>query len=133
MDTKNKSRGTVLVSIVDDDDLMRRSTRRLLRSAGFWAEAFSSAEEFLTSENLEETACLILDLRMPGMDGLQLQRKLTEDGHRILIIFISAHDKHECRAEAMRGGAIDFLLKPYAEKALLCAIGKAVKSPPNNE
>jgi FixJ family two-component response regulator len=133
MDAKNKNRETVLVSIVDDDDLMRKSTRRLLRSAGFRAEAFASAEEFLASRNTEQTDCLILDLRMPGMNGLQLQRQLAEKGIRIPIIFISAHDNPEWRAEAMRGGAIDFLLKPCGEKALLSAIGNALNTPPDNE
>src|SRR6266699_1501993 len=80
----------LVVSIVDDDVSVRRSTRRLLRSSGFRAEAFASAEEFLDSKSAAETACLILDLRMPGMNGLELQRRLAQNGNSVPIIFLSA-------------------------------------------
>src|SRR5881397_1140288 len=79
----------LVVSIVDDDVSVRRSTRRLLRSSGFRSEAFASAEEFLNSQSAGETACLILDLRMPGMNGLELQRRLTQNGNPVPIIFLS--------------------------------------------
>jgi FixJ family two-component response regulator len=133
MDAKIESRKAVLISIVDDDDLMRRSTRRLLRSTGFRAEAFASAEEFLTSGEPEETACLILDLRMPGMNGLQLQRHLVEQGSRIPIIFITAQENQEFRREAMQAGAVHFLQKPVREAVLLQVIRSALKTPPEDE
>src|SRR5438105_15950101 len=81
----------IVISIVDDDISVRRSTLRLLRSSGFRAEAFASAEEFLDSKSAAETACLILDLRMPGMNGLALQRRLSENCDRVPITFLSAH------------------------------------------
>ncbi len=80
----------IIVSIVDDDASVRRSTRRLLRSSGFRAEAFASAEEFLDSKSAGEATCLILDLRMPGMNGLELQRRLSQNGNPVPIIFLSA-------------------------------------------
>jgi len=119
--------------VVDDDDLMRSSTRRLLRSAGFRVEAFASAEEFLGSGLAEETACLILDLRMPGMSGLQLQRRLAGEGRLIPIIFITAQENQESRMQAMREGAVDFLQKPFSEEALLKAVRNALETPPSDE
>src|SRR5438445_12210663 len=99
----------IVVSIVDDDISVRRSTRRLLRSSGFRAEAFASAEEFLDSKSRAETACLILDLRMPGMNGLELQRRLSQNGHRVPIIFLSAQASDEDERSALRAGAVHFL------------------------
>ena len=133
MDAEIKTREKALVLVVDDDDLMRSSTRRLLRLAGFRVEAFASAEELLMSGRAEETACLILDLRMPGMDGLQLQRHLAAQGRHIPIIFITAHENQDLRMEALRAGAIDFLQKPFSEEALLKAIRNALKTPPSDE
>ena len=117
----------MLVSIVDDDISVRRSTRRLLRSSGFRAEAFASAEEFLDSKSAGETACLILDLRMPGMNGLELQRRLSQNGDRIPIIFLSAHASEEDELSALRAGAVQFLRKPISKEALLSAIREALK------
>jgi len=133
MNAKIETRETALVLVVEDDDLMRSSTRRLLRSAGFRVEAFASAEEFLKSGRAAETACLILDLRMPGMNGLELQRHLAAEGCHIPIIFITAHDNQELRMQALREGAVDFLLKPFSEEALLQAIRKALKTPHSDE
>src|SRR2546422_11629419 len=117
----------IVVSIVDDDISVRRSTRRLLRSSGFRAEAFASAEEFLDSKSRGETACLILDLRMPGMNGLELQRRLNRNGHRVPIIFLSAHASEEDERSALRAGAVEFLRKPISKEALLSAISAALK------
>jgi FixJ family two-component response regulator len=117
-----------LVCIVDDDVSMADSTRLLVRSFGFRAEAFLSAQEFLDSGLVEDTSCLILilDLRMPGMDGLELQRNLTRANKRIPIIFISARANEEERIQAIAGGAVDFLRKPFNADTLLNAIQRAL-------
>ena len=117
----------IVVSIVDDDVSVRRSTRRLLRSSGFRAEAFASAEEFLDSESAGATACLILDLRMPGMNGLELQRRLAQNGNPLPVIFLSAHASEEDERSALRAGAVRFLRKPISKEALLSAIRDALK------
>ncbi len=127
MDAKNKSLHPPLVSIVDDDVSVRRSTRRLLHSAGLRAEAFASAEEFLMSGRAEETTCLILDLRMPGMNGLQLQRRLAEDSNPVPIVFVTAHSSPEEERQALLAGAIQFLQKPISKEVLLLAIRNALK------
>jgi FixJ family two-component response regulator len=117
-----------LVCIVDDDSSMADSTRFLVRSFGFRAEAFLSAQQVLDSGLVEETKCLILilDLRMPGIDGLELQRKLTSANKPIPIIFISARATEHERTAAIAGGAVDFLRKPFSEEALLNAIQAAL-------
>ena len=117
-----------LVCIVDDDAPMADSTRFLVRSFGFRAQAFSSAQEFLDSGLVAETSCLILilDLRMPGMDGLELQRNLASANRRVPIIFISARANEEEQVQAIAEGAVDFLLKPFSEDALLNAIRAAL-------
>jgi FixJ family two-component response regulator len=117
-----------LVCIVDDDAPMADSTRFLVRSFGFRAQAFSSAQEFLDSGLVAETSCLILilDLRMPGMDGLELQRNLASANRRVPIIFISARANQEEQVQAIAEGAVDFLLKPFSEDALLNAIQAAL-------
>src|SRR5947209_2919444 len=117
----------IVVSIVDDDASVRRSTRRLLRSSGFRAEAFASAEEFLASKSAGETACLILDLRMPGINGLELQRRLTQNGDPVPVIFLSPHASEEDERSALRAGAVQFLRKPISKEALLGAIRDALK------
>jgi FixJ family two-component response regulator len=133
MDAKNKSLDPPLVSIVDDDVSVRRSTRRLLRSAGFRAEAFASAEEFLSSGLAKETDCLILDLRMPAMNGLQLQRQLADASNPIPIIFLSAHASADDERRALQVGAIQFLQKPASKDALLLAIRNALKTTTTDE
>lgn len=117
----------VLVAIVDDDDLLRRSVERLVRSAGFGVEAFSSAEAFLGCGALSGTACLLLDITLPGMNGLELQQRLVNGGHRIPIVFVSAHGDSVLRADALRAGAIDFLTKPFDDSALLDALERAIR------
>ena len=131
MDAKNKTVGEPLVSIVDDDISVRRSTRRLLLSSGLRAEAFASAEDFLNSGRVAETACLLLDVRMPGIDGLELQRRLAESGRLIPIVFLSARASEEEERRALRAGAAEFLRKPVSKAALLRAI-RAVLENSNN-
>ena len=115
-----------LISIVDDDDSLRNSLNNLIRSVGFRAQGFSSAEAFLNSSELHDTACLILDVRMPGMSGLDLQRQLVTANSRIPIVFITSHGDDDARARALEAGAVDFLYKPFREEALLNAIDSAL-------
>ena len=117
-----------LISIVDDDDSLRNSLNNLIRSVGFRAQGFSSAEAFLNSTQLHDTACLILDVRMPGMSGLDLQRQMVADNSRIPIVFITSHGDDNARTRALEAGAVDFLYKPFREEALLSAIDRALKS-----
>ncbi len=117
-----------LISVVDDDDSVRESLRGLIRSVGFAVKVFASAEEFLNSDHLRNTDCLILDVRMPGMNGLELQRQLAATDRKIPVIFITAHGDDEVRSRALNGGAVDYLLKPFSEEALLNAIDAALKS-----
>jgi FixJ family two-component response regulator len=116
MDTKEKSK---LIAIVDDDDLMRNALQGLLKSVGLRARAFASAEEFLQSGQQHETACLIADIRMPGISGLDLQAKLNAERCRIPTIFITAHGDAKMRMQAMRAGAVEFLAKPFDDEVLL--------------
>jgi len=132
MDVKNKASEAPLVSVVDDDASVRSSMRRLLRSSGLRAEVFVSVQDFLESSQLGQTACLILDVRMPGMDGLDLQRWLAETGWRIPIIFMSARASEEEESRALRAGAADFLRKPMSKEALLRAV-HAVLDPPDKD
>jgi FixJ family two-component response regulator len=122
-----------LVSIVDDDFSVGRSMQRLLRSFGFRAAAFTSAEDFLQSGRAGETDCLLLDVRMPGMDGLELQRRLGETNRQIPIIFLSARASEEEQRRALRAGAADFLRKPASRETLLWAILSALKIQPINQ
>jgi FixJ family two-component response regulator len=117
-----------LISVVDDDDSVRESLGGLIRSVGFAVKVFASAEEFLNSDHLRNTDCLILDVRMPGMNGLDLQRQLAASYCKIPVIFITAHGDEEVRSRALNGGAVDYLLKPFSEEALLNAIDAALKS-----
>ena len=119
--------GVPLIVIVDDDDSLRKSLDNLLRSVGFRTQGFASAEAFLSSQHVHDTACLILDVRMPGMSGLELQRQLGAANWRIPIIFITAHADDDARARALEAGAVDFLYKPFHEEALLTAIETALK------
>src|SRR5437867_4054965 len=113
---------TPLVAIVDDEGCVREAVTSLMRSAGFRAENFASAEDFLASKHLEEAACLILDVRMREMDGLELQRRLVEGKDRLPIIFITARANDDEQRRAMQAGAVDFLRKPFSEDALLHAV-----------
>jgi FixJ family two-component response regulator len=119
--------GVPLIAIVDDDDSLRKSLDNLLRSVGFRTQGFSSAEAFLSSQQVHDTACLILDARMPGMSGLELQHQIVAANWQIPIIFITAHADDEARARALEGGAVAFLYKPCPEDDLLNAIDAALK------
>ena len=116
-----------LITIVDDDDALRNSLDNLLRSAGFRAHGFASAEAFLRSDQARETACLIVDVRMPDMNGLELQRQIVAANWQIPIIFMTAHADDEARARALEAGAVAFLYKPCREDDLLHAIDVALK------
>jgi len=125
MKTGERAKGSLLVSIVDDDASMRTSTRRLLGTFGFRAEAFASAQAFLDSGRLKDTACLILDVRMPGMDGLELQRRLASSHRRLPIIFVTAHASGDEEIRALQAGALAFLRKPVSPQDLLSALRTA--------
>jgi len=116
-----------LIAIVDDDESVREALQSLLKSMGLRAEGFVSAEDFLHSAPLPDTTCLILDVRMPGMGGLELQRQLAVAERRIPIIFITAHGDENARMQALRAGAVDFLAKPFSEEALLAAVHSALE------
>jgi FixJ family two-component response regulator len=116
-----------LIAIVDDDDALRHSLDNLIRSVGFRAQSFSSAEAFLSSNQAHETTCLILDVRMPGMNGLELQRQMVTASWQIPIIFITSHADDDARARALEAGAVAFLYKPCREEDLLNAIDAALK------
>lgn len=115
-----------LVSIVDDDESVRESLPDLLREFGYAAKAFSSAEEFLSSADLEKTECLVLDIAMPGISGLDLQKKLAVQRRRIPIIFITAHES--MRPRVLGQGAIECLSKPFSDAALQNALTKAFEA-----
>lgn len=114
------------IAVVDDDEYVREALRGLLRSAGFGAETYGSAEEFLRSGGLEETECLILDVRMPGIGGVELRRYLELAGHDIPVVFITAHGDDSTRAQALGENVVGFLTKPFSDEALLEAIGRAL-------
>jgi FixJ family two-component response regulator len=133
MDAKKQNSEAPLISIVDDDAAVRVSTLRLLRWSGFRAEAFSSAEEFLRSEFLAQTACLLLDVRMPGMGGLELQQRLMQTGQRIPIVFLSARASEDEEKRALRAGAAGFLRKPVSKEPLLCTIQSVFEPPARNK
>ena len=115
-----------LISIVDDDDSLRNSLNNLLRSLGYRTAGYASAEDFLSSNHLEDTHCLILDVRMPGMSGLNLQRHLTDRNSRVPIVFITSHSDDDARTRALEAGAVAFLYKPCREEKLLEAIDLAL-------
>ena len=114
------------ISILDDDDSVRRALGRLLRSAGLNAETFATAEEFLNSATQPAPTCLILDLHLPGLSGLDLQARLKVQGRCVPIVFISGYTDETARAQALRDGAVAFLSKPFDEQELLDAVRRAV-------
>jgi len=121
-------RKTQLVVIVDDDESVRDALQGLMTEAGLDAQSYASAEDFLNSELLMETGCLIADIRMPGMSGLELQHTLNARACRIPTIFITAHGDAQMRLQAMRGGAVEFLAKPFDDEALLDTVRAALET-----
>jgi FixJ family two-component response regulator len=118
-----------MISIVDDDEAVREATKGLLRSLGYRAATYSSAEEFLESDDLSETSCLITDLHMPGLSGLDLQSRLISGGYHVPIIFITAFPEDGVRARAMKAGAVGFMSKPYNEAHLIGCLDRALNAP----
>ena len=119
-------RSATLISIVDDDESMREATKGLVRSLGYQAATFSSAEEFLQSDSVDSTSCLIADVQMPGLSGIDLQRRLIARGSRMPTIFITAFPEEPARARAMSGGAVGFLAKPFSEESLVRCLDSAL-------
>ena len=117
---------SVLVTVVDDDESVRDALKAFMQSVGFAAAIFSSAEDFLGSDILHKTSCLIVDVQMSVMTGLELQRHLSDNRSRIPMIFITARDDPAVRAQALKAGAVDFLNKPFAADRLLAAVHAAL-------
>jgi FixJ family two-component response regulator len=117
-----------LIAVVDDDASMREALQRLLRLEGFRTVVFASAEDFLHTGQRQDIACLIVDVRMPRMSGLELQRQLATTNCPIPLVFITAHGDEAARVQALRAGAVDFLCKPFHDEALLRAIRSALRS-----
>jgi FixJ family two-component response regulator len=122
-----------LVSVVDDDESVRESLPDLLRQFGFAAEAFSSGEEFLRSDIVSETSCLLLDIAMPGMSGPEVQQELARRRQAIPIVFITANGDRDLRPRLLAQGAVECLSKPFSEAALLEAVGAALRGPYSSE
>jgi FixJ family two-component response regulator len=118
-----------LISIVDDDESVRESLDGLFRSVGFAVKVFASAEEFLSSNHLRDINCLLLDVRLPGMNGIELHRQLVANHCEIPVVFITAHGSEQAvRSQAMQNGAVDYLIKPLSEDTVLNAVQKALST-----
>lgn len=118
-----------MISIIDDDQSMRESTEGLVRSLGYQATAFSCAEEFLQSEHVDDTSCLITDIKMPGLSGIDLQSGLIARGVRVPTIFITAFPEENTRRQAMMAGAVGYLGKPFSEESLIRCLDAALAGP----
>ena len=116
-----------MISIIDDDESVREATKGLIRSLGYVAPTFASAEEFLKSDRVHDSSCLITDVQMPGMSGIELQDRLIAQGHRLPIIFITAYPEANVRGRALEAGALGFLSKPFSEENLIMCLGEALK------
>ena len=127
-----KSTPTATVFVIDDDAGIRRSFALLLRSVGLDVETFTSADEFLTQYDIRRPGCLILDVRMPGMSGLELQKQLNQRGIRLPVIFISAHGEIPMVVQVLRAGALDFFQKPYSPQAMVERIQDAIERDDSN-
>jgi FixJ family two-component response regulator len=118
------------VAIVEDDESVREATRHLLRLLGYATAAFASAEDFLNSGRVSDMACLITDVRLPGISGVELQSRLILDGHHIPIVFVSAFPDEAIRTRVLKNGAICYLSKPLQEQSLIACLDHALKPPP---
>ena len=117
-----------MISIVDDDTSVRDAANLLLKSLGYATATFASAEEFLQSGRLHDTACLITDVQMPGMDGVELQDHLISNGDRTPVIFVTAYPNETTRERVLRAGAVGYLSKPFREENLIECLGKALRN-----
>ncbi len=120
--------GKKFVAIVDDDESIRAALQVFMKEAGLPAQAFASAEEFLENGELNRVGCLVADIRMPGMSGLELQARLNLERHRIPTVFITAHGDASMRMQALRAGAVEFLAKPFDEEVLLDCVRAAMEN-----
>jgi FixJ family two-component response regulator len=120
-----------MISIVDDDTVVREATSNLIRSHGFAAANFTSAEDFLQSDAVDDTACLILDVQLPGLSGIELQKRLRAQGRRTPVIFVTAFPEARLKARAIAGGAVAFLDKPYDAQDLIDCVGAALRGRAN--
>ena len=116
-----------MISIVDDDASVREATKGLVRSLGYSAATFASADEFLASDRVADTSCLISDVQMPGLSGLELQHHLADRGHCVPIVFITAYLEEKVREQAMEAGAIAFLDKPFSDEQLIVCLDAALR------
>lgn len=123
------SSAAALIAVVDDDEYLRESLQDLLRELGYSVKAFASGEEFLASDAIGHTDCVILDVAMPGMSGPELQRELMARRPEIPVIFITAHGDQKVRSRLVQQGAVDCLFKPFTEAALLNALNAALRKP----
>jgi FixJ family two-component response regulator len=117
-----------MISIVDDDASVREATKGLVRSLGYAAATFGSAEEFLKSDHIDDTSCLITDVQMPGLSGVELQSRLAASGRRLPVIFITAFPEERTRVRALEAGAYGFLSKPFRDECLIGCLNKALDS-----
>ena len=117
---------TPVIAIVDDDESFRHATLSFVRSLGYSAAAFPSADAFLISDAIENTDCLITDVQMPGMSGIELQNHLLAQGNRVPVIFVTAFPETEARGDALRAGAVGFLGKPFGDENLISCLNKAL-------
>jgi FixJ family two-component response regulator len=122
-----------VISIVDDDESVREATKGLVRSLGYVAATFASSEEFLNSDRLNDTSCLISDVQMPGLNGLELQSRLTAMGRHIPIIFVTAFPKEQVRVRALKAGAFGFLSKPFSDESLIGCLDRALADSDRND
>src|ERR1700757_1801497 len=128
-----KDQSTKMIAIVDDDESVQNALQDLIEADGLKARCFGSAEEFLESGLQRKAACLVTDIRMPGMSGLELQARLKADGCKIPIIFITAHGDATVRIQAMREGAVEFLMKPFDDQVLLSRLRAALDMSRNQQ
>jgi FixJ family two-component response regulator len=116
-----------MISIVDDDESVREATKGLVRSLGYTAATFASAEEFLSSDRVGATSCVIADVQMPGLSGIDLQQRLADQGLRLPVIFVTAFPDERTRRRAMAAGAVDYLSKPFSDEQIVSSLAVALK------